>query len=78
MKNIIKFSNGLENKMIQMIEEVIILEIDFLIENLENYSTEEIEKRLLLIKEIVKIENNKIMPAPIMPYWNKDEKIEIR
>ena len=52
---------------IQIIEK----EIDFLIENINNYNNEEIEKRLLLIKDIINIANNEIIT---LPTWGKEVK----
>lgn len=52
---------------IQIIEK----EIDFLIENINNYNNEEIERRLLLIKDIINIANNEIIT---LPTWGKEVK----
>lgn len=52
---------------IQIIEK----EIDFLIENIDNYNNEEIKKRLLLIKDIINIANNEIIT---LPTWGKEVK----
>ena len=52
---------------IQIIEK----EIDFLIENIDNYNNEEIERRLLLIKDIINIANNEIIT---LPTWSKEVK----
>lgn len=52
---------------IQIIEK----EIDFLIENVNNYNNEEIERRLLLIKDIINIANNEIIT---LPTWGKEVK----
>lgn len=52
---------------IQIIEK----EIDFLIENIDNYNNEEIERRLLLIKDIINIANNEIIT---LPTWGKEVK----
>lgn len=48
-----------------LILQIIDKELDFILEDIENLSNEDIKKRLVLIKEIIKINNdNEIISLP--------------
>lgn len=56
--------------MIKMILKIIDTEINFILDNIEIYNKEEIERRLKLIKQIIEIGNENDI---ILPIWNNKE-----
>lgn len=54
-----------------LILQIIDKELDFVLEDIENLSNEDIKKRLVLIKEIIKINNDNEVIS--LPRWGVGE-----